>query len=375
MKNLIKIIILPLLTTFHLSAQTNTRIDSLSNNKLKIKYTFKIDLIKSEVDSNSTLIEITKDNIPYQSFFINGEKHSVDVDFNANYFLKCSRTGYTTKVIFFNTYIPKDREKEEFSSFTVHVELIKAEDGVKKIDSVGGVLYDSKIKDFEKAGNIEYKSENIAWQQMDLGDIKAKSKDFKNAIKYYSKAIELDSTLADAYFERGNSKTDLEKYKEAISDYTICIRLEPKNADAYLARAYCKNLLKDYNGAILDYTKCIEIEPNNTNAYYTRGLLKTILNDYAGSIPDFTSAIELTPTVFEAYNERGVSKDELNDLEGAIQDFTKAIEFDPNNSEPYYNRGYSKYNLGDKEGACADWSKALDLGESTVKKIISEYCK
>jgi tetratricopeptide (TPR) repeat protein len=52
------------------------------------------------------------------------------------------------------------------------------------------------------------------------------------AITSYSKAIELDSNLSDAYYHRGNVYYNTGELAKAIIDYNKTLELNPKNTDA-----------------------------------------------------------------------------------------------------------------------------------------------
>jgi tetratricopeptide (TPR) repeat protein len=74
----------------------------------------------------------------------------------------------------------------------------------------------------------------------------ALSQKFKNkeAIKLYEKAIEMNPTVAQVYFNRGTCKSNSLNAKGAIADYDKAIELNPKYMEAYGNRGNAKiNLL------------------------------------------------------------------------------------------------------------------------------------
>lgn len=124
---------------------------SISNDKFNIQ--IKLDM--HGADSTGGLITITKNGAPYKTINSAGVKYNVALDLNAKYFIKCSKKGYVTKVVFFDTDIPAGREKEEFARFTTLISLVKETNG-EKIDSnkpVGGVKYDPIVQDFNFTKN------------------------------------------------------------------------------------------------------------------------------------------------------------------------------------------------------------------------------
>ena len=63
-------------------------------------------------------------------------------------------------------------------------------------------------------------------------------------------------------------------YKEAIKDYTKAIELTPNYTNAYGNRGSAKDELGQYQEAIKDYDKAIELEPNTAYLYNDRGWVK-----------------------------------------------------------------------------------------------------
>ena len=68
------------------------------------------------------------------------------------------------------------------------------------------------------------------------------SRQYKNdeAIKLYDKAIELNPTVAQAYFNRGTCKSNNIDFEEAIKDYDKAIELNPEYMEAYGNRGNAK---------------------------------------------------------------------------------------------------------------------------------------
>ena len=59
---------------------------------------------------------------------------------------------------------------------------------------------------------------------------------YEEAIKDYSKAIELDGKFIPAYYNRGNAYCEKGSYEEAIKDYSKAIELDDKFVHAYYGR-------------------------------------------------------------------------------------------------------------------------------------------
>ena len=105
-----------------------------------------------------------------------------------------------------------------------------------------------------------------AEENLTKGDKAYENNDFKSAVTYYTKAIELDPKYAAAFRGRGDCYGELKKYPESISEYNKAIELDPKYITAYNGRGLSYNDLKKHSEAIADFTKAIELDPKNTKA-------------------------------------------------------------------------------------------------------------
>lgn len=77
-------------------------------------------------------------------------------------------------------------------------------------------------------------------QAISKGHASSKEGDYKMALKNYSKAIELDTANAEAYFARGTVKLNDFKFDEAISDFDKALIFEPYFERALSNRAFAR---------------------------------------------------------------------------------------------------------------------------------------
>ena len=96
------------------------------------------------------------------------------------------------------------------------------------------------------------------------------------AYENYTKAIELNKNMVDAYFNRGQLlfKTNP---KQALDDFVSAVALDSKFIDAYYSIAVIQKNLGQYKEAIKNLDKIIELEPQAVNA---KALKKLIENKY-----------------------------------------------------------------------------------------------
>ena len=227
-----------------------------------------------------------------------------------------------------------------------------------------------------------------------LAKKECKKKNWKTAIIYLNKAIEIEPNTANYYCLRGVAKIYKENifhpfgnfktgsdwddafknyknssdYQDALEDLAKAIELEPNNAKWYSWRGYIRGYLSDSQEAVDDYTKAIEIDPNNADFYLKRGWRKRDLGDYQGAIDDYSKAIEIDPN-YCVYDDRARAKTELGDYQGAIDDLSISIEMDPKNISAYLCRAEIKRELKDYKGAVEDLTKVKEIRPNAYDRI------
>ena len=183
----------------------------------------------------------------------------------------------------------------------------------------------------------------------------------QEAVKEYSKAIELDPSFASAYHNRGILYNDLGEYPKSLKDYSKAIELNPTYVSAYYGRGNTYYDLGEHQKALEDYNKVIELDPSFAFAYNGRGNVYRGLGERQKALDDYNKAIELDPSFAYAYNGRGNVYSDLGEQQKALEDYNKAIELDPSFANAYNGRGIIYYDLGEHQKALEDYNKAIEL--------------
>ena len=101
------------------------------------------------------------------------------------------------------------------------------------------------------------------------------AEEYDRAVLAYTRSIELDSSLSNAYGNRGNTYTKIGDYHHAFEDYDKTIQLTPDRAPNYYNRGNAYAQLREYDRALADFTMAIQLAPDYTAAYGNRATLTT----------------------------------------------------------------------------------------------------
>nr|XP_006228527.2 serine/threonine-protein phosphatase 5 isoform X1 [Rattus norvegicus] len=93
-----------------------------------------------------------------------------------------------------------------------------------------------------------------------------KAKDYENAIKFYSQAIELNPSNAIYYGNRSLAYLRTECYGYALGDATRAIELDKKYIKGYYRRAASNMALGKFRAALRDYETVVKVKPNDKDA-------------------------------------------------------------------------------------------------------------
>lgn len=187
--------------------------------------------------------------------------------------------------------------------------------------------------------------------------------EFEKAIADFTKAIALDVTQAEYYFQRAEAYSNSElvdKLELALADYNIAIEVGEDDGRYYSSRANVYVEMKNFDAAMKDYNKAIELD-NTAFNYYYRANAFVIMKKFDLALKDFSKAIELYPKGDLMWHSRGSFYLEQKQYEKALSDFNKAIELDPSYKLSYRKRAEVYDALGKKALADADRKKVAEL--------------
>jgi tetratricopeptide (TPR) repeat protein len=183
--------------------------------------------------------------------------------------------------------------------------------------------------------------------------------DYSDAIEVLSSAISMAPDSARLYSLRGRNKFELNQILAAMTDFTKAIELDSTNAVYYDDRGLIYLItMEDYPKAIIDFTSAIDHDPLNEEYIQKRGHAKFNSGEYIEAIDDFTLAIN---TIYR----------KLSLLQGQI---SPGHPLNKNLQQNYILRGYAFLQDQSTYEACTDFKAARGLGSRKAANYVRRYC-
>ena len=232
----------------------------------------------------------------------------------------------------------------------------------EKIDTLIGLYTEGKIdKAIKTIENliIDNSDESILFNL--LGACKAAQDDIQGALINYTKAVEINPSYSDAYFNLGNIYQQLNQIDESINSYKKSIELNPKFPEAHnnLGNIYQQLFMPDE--AIVQFENAIKYGPHLAEAHYNLAFILNSKGRKNDSIEHYEKCIELNPEFVIAHNNLGKIFLDIGNNTLAESCFEKVIELDPNYAEAYNNLGAVLQNLGNLNYAIQCYEKSISI--------------
>jgi tetratricopeptide (TPR) repeat protein len=214
------------------------------------------------------------------------------------------------------------------------------------------------------------------------GELLYSSKKIKEAQDNFSQAIQLDSTNATYYFQRGLCRIDLKTIPEAGADFANARRfgidsLSNKRVQQIGAVFYSEGLAQ-YNAgktdaAIVSLNHAIIVDPYKDIYNYLRGEGYYRLKEYKNAVKDYSRAISLNPAFYDAYRQRGLAKYNQAEYAEALNDFNAAIKISPKVSPTYKYLGDAYLELKEYKNAIAGYDASLAVARANKVSLVDSF--
>jgi tetratricopeptide (TPR) repeat protein len=196
-----------------------------------------------------------------------------------------------------------------------------------------------------------------AFDCVNIADEYYKNDNFKEAIFYFSKAIELDSENHYSFYKRGKCYQFLKDYHRALSDLFHSQTIED-NFENNQAIGECYLYLQEHLKAIRFFDKALDL-----------------ISELEKTDEDKVTGINYGATKARLFNNRAVCFYNAKNIAGAIESATNGIMSDYNYSNNYSIRGILRLATNAREVGIEDLKKAASMGNNNAIAALNNLDK
>jgi tetratricopeptide (TPR) repeat protein len=194
---------------------------------------------------------------------------------------------------------------------------------------------------------------------------------FEGAVREFTRAVEADPDMLDAYSFRGNAHLDNNDNERAIADLNYVIEKSPDHHAAHYNRSIAWMGLDQKDLALADMNKAIELAPIEGAYYLHRSVVHLLREEYDLALEDATRAIDLGEARM-GINNRAIIYEKKGDRRSALADWTRLLEVEPNNATARCRRGLLLAANGDRAAAVIDLTSALKRNAQLADPLRAE---
>lgn len=178
---------------------------------------------------------------------------------------------------------------------------------------------------------------------------------------------------------QGNTSLQVGNYREALKHYSKAIELDPKNAELWNLKgvstfriAHRNHIKSKYKEAIKCYNKAIDLDKNYAEPWSNKGVLYREMGNHKKAIKCFTNSINLDPDDCIGWTNLGMEHYKTGRLESALTSLNRALSINSNKGIAWRYKGKVLRDLGKYEESLKCFEKSIISDPETEAIPIAE---
>jgi tetratricopeptide (TPR) repeat protein len=218
---------------------------------------------------------------------------------------------------------------------------------------------------------------------VDKGKSFVKSERFLDAIDYFMKAVTLEPSNVEAWYNLGNAMLEIYRYEDAIDCFMKAVTLEPSNVEAWYNLGNAMLELGRYTEAISAYFMAEKhMRGDNLKPKLRYKLAEAVVKDenlpeifrIEGAIDSLDNGLAVSPSDLNLLSMKATLQERMYEqtrdreyIDSSISSWDEILSKDRNNSEALEGKAHALLLAGDSQGAIEYYEKALANWEKLHK--------
>ena len=169
---------------------------------------------------------------------------------------------------------------------------------------------------------------------------------------------------ADALLIRGIALRGQKKFDEAGALFERAVQLDPSLANAWFNVGFSRDAVGHYADALTAWEKTTTLDAKNAAAWTNKGSTLLKLHRYPDALDAFETAIGIKDTYVFAWYGKGVALKEMDRAEEALVAYDKALEIDRRFAYACNGKGSALWSLKRLDEAEDAFEKAVEISHS-----------
>lgn len=172
------------------------------------------------------------------------------------------------------------------------------------------------------------------------GNEKWAEKEFQEAIKWYTEAIEKKDDFSDAFYNRGLALEEIGKNREALMDFSKAFEIDSTLSMALFKKTELLQLMGNLDQALPLSAILVYKFPDSSSYWKLKGDILLEKDNLSEAKDQFQEALRLDSTNVEAMINYGIVFQKMGDLNQSEEIFLKALSYGKYKSLILNNLGY-----------------------------------
>jgi Tfp pilus assembly protein PilF len=214
--------------------------------------------------------------------------------------------------------------------------------------------------------------------QYNLGLFYLNQSDVENAMKYFVKALSLDTNYYLAWNAMGLAHSMRGRLDESAKAYEKCLAVNPEFTEAHNNLGTVYQEMNQPDKAEAEFRKALSdlAYQNRELPYFNLARLCFLQNRNDEALDNVQKAIQIKPRLAMAYNLRGQIYEKANSLEDAVSSYEAAVKIVPEDVLFNYNLGVAYFKNGEYARSKETFLKIRGrITDADTKETIARYLR